>query len=145
MHFSFSAPDLVVNLQAVFVPFNDTSGFYEVTWTPPSPDNGSYNQILYYSFSSAYTIGPLYSGSSSIMFNQGIGNHYIPSVPYFTNYNFIITTVNIKYNIDNGPVEIVNQTSSAGMYSVVHYVLWKYITVFLTRHVGTNYTLSHNR
>ena len=117
MHYVFIlAPDVAVNLQAVFTPFNDTSGFYEVTWTPPSAYNGPYYQILYFSFSSAYTIGPLYSGSSSIMLDQGTGSYYVPNVLYYTNYTITITTINIKYNITNGPVEIMDQTSGAGMY-----------------------------
>ena len=113
------APDLVVDLQSVFIPFNDTTGFYEVKWTPPSPDNGSYYQILYYSFSSAYTIGPLYNGSSSIVLDQGQGSYNVPNTLYFTNYTITITTINMKYNISNGPVEIMDLTSSAGIYCMV--------------------------
>jgi len=113
------APDVVLNAQAVFTPFNDTSGFYEVTWTPPSPYNGSYYQILYFSFSSAYSIGPLYSGSSSVMLDQGEGSYYVPNVLYYTNYTITITTINIKYNITNGPVEIMDQTPGTGRYSVI--------------------------
>ena len=112
--FSFSAPDSVADLQTQFTPFNDTSGTYAITWTPPSPDNGSYYQILYYSFSSAYTIGPLYNGSSSITLDQGQGSYNVPNALYFTNYTITITTVNMRYNISSGPVEIMDQTSGAG-------------------------------
>jgi len=114
----FSAPDIVVNLQAVFIPFNETSGFYNVTWTPPSPYNGPYYQILYYSFSSAYSIGPLYSGSSTIRLNQGEGSYNITNALYYTKYNITITTVNTRYNFTNGSVEILTQTSAAGMYKM---------------------------
>ena len=121
---SFSAPDVVVNLQAVFIPFNETSGCFNVTWTPPSSYNGLYYQILYYSFSSAYSIGPLYSGSSSVMLDQGEGSYYVPSVLYYTNYTITITTINIKYNFTNGPVEIMTQTSAAGMYKILILRAW---------------------
>ena len=104
-----------MDLQAEFTPFNNTIGSYVITWTPPSPANGSYYQILYFSFSSAYTIGPLYSGLSNIMLDQGEGSYIVPDILYFTNYNITISTVNIKYNISNGPVEIMDQTSSAGI------------------------------
>ena len=112
--FLFSAPNSVVDLQTEFTPFNGNTGSYVITWTPPSPDNGSYYQILYYSFSSAYTIGPLYNGSSSIMLGQGQGSYNVSNALYYTNYTITITTVNIKYNISNGPVQIMDQTSSSG-------------------------------
>ena len=112
----FSAPGPIVNLQTEFTSFNDNSGTYIITWTPPPPDNGSYYQILYYSFSSAYTIGPLYNGSSSITLDQGQGRYNVPNALYYTNYTITITTVNIKYNISNGAVQIMNQTSSTGTY-----------------------------
>ncbi|XP_065904155.1 cell adhesion molecule DSCAML1-like isoform X2 [Dysidea avara] len=107
------APNSVVDLQTEFTPFNGNTGSYVITWTPPSPDNGSYYQILYYSFSSAYTIGPLYNGSSSIMLGQGQGSYNVSNALYYTNYTITITTVNIKYNISNGPVQIMDQTSSS--------------------------------
>ncbi|XP_065904165.1 hemicentin-1-like isoform X3 [Dysidea avara] len=107
------APGFTVDLQTEFTLFNDTIGSYVITWTPPSLDNGSYYQILYYSFSSAYTIGPLYNGSSSIMLDQGQGSYNVSNALYYTNYAITITTVNMKYNISNGPVEIMDQTPSA--------------------------------
>ena len=100
---------------AEFTSVNNTTGFYNISWTPPSPDNGPYFQILYYSFSSAYTIGPLYDGSFNVTLDQTQNYYYLPNVLYYTNYTFMITTINTKYNIDNGPVEIVTQTDSAGM------------------------------
>ena len=114
--FPILAPGFTVDLQTEFTLFNDTIGSYVITWTPPSLDNGSYYQILYYSFSSAYTIGPLYNGSSSIMLDQGQGSYNVPNALYYTNYTITITTVNIKYNISNGPVEIMDQTPSAGIF-----------------------------
>ena len=119
---SFSAPSPVVDLQTEFTPFNNTSGTYAITWTPPSSDNGSYYQILYYSFSSAYTIGPLYNGSSSIRLDQGQGSYNVPNALYCTDYAITITTVNMKYNISNGPVEYMEQTACAGTYCIVMYV-----------------------
>ena len=115
---SFLAPSPVVDLQTVFSPFNDTSGSYAITWTPPSSDNGSYYQILYYLFSSAYTIGPLYNGSSSVMLEQGQGSYNVPNILYFTNYTIAITTVNRKYSISNGPDEMMDQTPGAGIQSL---------------------------
>ena len=100
---------------AEFTSVNNTTGFYNISWTLPSPDNGPYFQILYYSFSSAYTIGPLYDGSFNVTLDQTQNYYYLPNVLYYTNYTFMITTINTKYNIDNGPVEIVTQTDSAGM------------------------------
>ena len=116
----------------MFSPFNDTSGSYVITWTPPSSDNGSYYQILYYSFSSAYTIGPLYNGSSSIMLEQGQGSYNVPNSLYFTNYTIAITTVNRKYSINNGPVEMMDQTPNAGICSV-------------STKISSNFTLNHLR
>ena len=115
-----------MDLQADFTPFNNTIGSYAITWTPPSPANGSYYQILYYSFSSAYTLGPLYSGLSNIILEQGQGSYNVPNVLYYTNYTITITTVNEKYNISNGPVEIMDQTSSAGMYVCMYVCMYAY-------------------
>ena len=104
-----------MDLTAKFTSVNSTSGYYNISWTPPSPDNGSYYQILNYSFSSAYTIGPLYDGSSSVMLDQTENYYYLPNALYSTNYIFTITTINTKYGIDNGPKEIVTRTDNAGM------------------------------
>ncbi|XP_065903936.1 phosphatidylinositol phosphatase PTPRQ-like [Dysidea avara] len=114
------APPLVIDLMAEFTSVNNTTGFYNISWTPPSPDNGPYFQILYYSFSSAYTIGPLYDGSFNVTLDQTQNYYYLPNVLYYTNYTFMITTINTKYNIDNGPVEIVTQTDSAAPSAVRH-------------------------
>jgi len=112
---SFSVPSRIEDLQAQFYPLNRNSGSYAVTWTSPSLDNGSYYQILNYSFSSPYTIGPLYSGSSSIVLDQRQQSYRVPNALYCTDYNITITTVNKKYTIDNGPVQIMDQTPCAGM------------------------------
>ena len=50
------------------------------------------------------------------MLDQGQGSYNVSNALYYTNYTITITTVNIKYNISNGPVEIMDQTSSAGIY-----------------------------
>ena len=105
----------MLDLTAEFTSVNTTSGFYNISWTPPSPVNGSYYQLLNYSFYSAYTIGPLYDGSSSVMLDQTQNYYHLPDALYSTNYTFTITTINTKYDIDNGPAEIVTKTDSAGM------------------------------
>ena len=111
----FSAPGLVSNLQAQFTPFNATTGLYTITWMPPPSDNGSFYQILDYSFSSAYTIGPLYSGSFSIRLeDKRQASYSISNALYFTNYTITITTINRRYNISIGPVQIMDQTPSGG-------------------------------
>ena len=105
-----------MNLRAVFTAGNDTRGTYTITWTPPAASNGSYYQQLDYSFTSAYTVGPQYNGTfNNISIEQGVDQHVIPDAFYFSDYTFTITTINIKYSIDNGPVEIQNQSSPIGM------------------------------
>ena len=118
MHYKlFSvAPDPVTNIVAEFSPNNAIRGIYTITWTPPAPTNGSFYQILQYSYSSAYTVGPAYNGSFNTTYlelNQS-QNQFIFDAFYYTNYNFTITTVNIKYNITNGPTQSSNQSSPAG-------------------------------
>ena len=97
-----------------FSPNSTIGGVYNITWTPPPPSNGSFYQILYYSYSSAYTVGPSYSGNfTSEQLNQD-QSYYTFDALYFTNYNFTITTINMKYNIDSGPVQSSNQSSPTG-------------------------------
>jgi len=82
---------------------------------PLAPSNGSYYQQFNYSYTSAYTVGPQYSGAFSIRLEQEESQYAIPDAFYFSDYTFTITTINIKYGIDNGPVEIQNQSDPAGM------------------------------
>ena len=110
----FSAPRQVSNLQAQFTPFNATNGLYAITWTPPPADNGSFLQILQYSYSSAYTIGPLYSGSFSVVLDQRQASYHVRNALYYTNYTFTITTINKRYNISRGPIQTMDQTASEG-------------------------------
>ena len=105
-----------MDFNADFSTINDTRGIYIVTWTPPLPSNGSYYQQLEYYFSSAYTVGPQYNGSVNATLDQSENQYNISDALYFTNYTFTITTINIKYNISNGAVEIFDQSLSAGSY-----------------------------
>ena len=109
----------MADLDTEFTPLSGSIGTYVITWTPPSSDNGSYYQILYYSFSSDYTVGPLYDGSISIILEQGQRSYNVPNALYCTNYTMSITTVNRKYNISNGPVQMMDQTECAGMCSII--------------------------
>ena len=113
---SYVAPDLVMDFSVEFIAQTATRGIYIVTWTPPMPSNGSYYQQLEYYFSSAYTVGPQYNGSVNITLNQYDNQYNISDALYFTKYTFTITTINIKYNINNGDVEIFDQSPSAGNY-----------------------------
>ena len=99
-----------------FSTVNDTRGIYFVTWAPPLPSNGPYYQQLEYYFSSAYTVGPQYNGSVNVTLDQSENQYNVSDALYFTNYTFTITTINIKYNISNGAVEIFDQSLSAGSY-----------------------------
>ena len=90
-------------------------GVYSIDWIPPAPSNGSFYQILEYSYSSAYTVGPMYDGSFiSTELNETL-NEFTFTAFYYTDYNFTITTYNIKYNITNGPAEMSDQSLPAGM------------------------------
>ena len=112
------APDPVMNIVAQFSPNNTIRGIYNVTWTPPAATNGSFYQLLQYSYTSAYTIGPAYSDFINITLNQNENQFTFESDAfYYTNYNFTIITVNIKYNISNGPAEISNQSSPTGTHT----------------------------
>ena len=104
-----------MDFNADFSTINDTRGMYVVTWTPPLPSNGSYYQQLEYYFSSAYTVGPQYNGSVNVILDQSENQYNISDALYFTNYTFTITSINIKYDISNGAVKIVNQSPSAGI------------------------------
>ena len=108
------APDPVTELPVEFLVQNATNGIYTVTWMPPSLSNGLYYQQLEYSFSSVYTIGPQYNGSANLTLDHTVNQYNISDALYFTNYTFTITTINIKYNIDNGPTEVYDQSFSAG-------------------------------
>ena len=101
-------------MQAQFTPFNAINGLYAITWTPPPADNGSFLQILQYSYSSAYTIGPLYSGSLSVTLDQRRSSYHVRNALYYTNYTFTITTINKRYNISRGPIQTMDQTASEG-------------------------------
>ena len=103
-----------MDFNADFSTINDIRGIYIVTWTAPLPSNGSYYQQLEYYFSSAYTVGPHYNGSVNVTLDQSENQYNISDALYFTNYTFTITTINIKYNISNGAVEIFDQSLSAG-------------------------------
>ena len=78
------------------------------------PSNGSYYQQLEYYFSSDYTVGPQYNESVNVTLDQSESQYNISDALYFTNYTFTITTINIKYNINNGAVEIFDRSPSAG-------------------------------
>ena len=108
------APDLVMDVVARFLPSNTTRGIYNITWTPPVSTNGSFYQILEYSYSSAYSIGPTYSGSSTTAELDQNQNHFLIEAFYYTNYNFTITTINVKYNISNGQTQSSVQSSASG-------------------------------
>ena len=97
-----------------FIAQTTTRGIYIVTWTAPMQSNGSYYQQLEYYFSSAYTVGPQYNGSVNVTLDQSVNRYNISDTLYFTNYTFTITTINIKYNINNGAVETFDQSPSAG-------------------------------
>ena len=112
------APDPVMNMVAQFIPSNATSGIYTIIWTLPPTTNGSFYQILEYSYSSAYTVGPHYDGTFTGQLNQS-QNQYTFDALYFTNYNFTITTYNMKYDITNGPIQIFNQSSPASMDEII--------------------------
>ena len=114
-------PDPVVNIVTQFSPISNTRGIYNITWTPPAPTNGSFYQRLEYSYSSAYSVGPTYNGSFSTSYlelNQS-QNHFIFDALYYTDYNFTITTINIKYNVTKGPSYCSNQSSPAGMHFIL--------------------------
>ena len=113
-----AAPDRVMNIITQFSPNNTIRGIYTITWTPPAPTNGSFYQRLEYSYSSAYNVGPTYNGSFStgyLELDQG-QNQFIFDALYYTDYNFTITTINLKYNISNGPYHHSNQSSPTGIY-----------------------------
>ena len=101
-----------------FSPSNTIRGIYTITWTPPAPTNGSFYQRLEYSYSSAYNVGPTYNGSFSTGYLEldQSQNQFIFDALYYTDYNFTITAINIKYNITNGPSLHSNQSSPTGMY-----------------------------
>ena len=107
-----------MGLSVEFLVQSATTGIYVVTWMPPLPYNGSFYQQLEYSFSSVYTIGPRYYGSVNLTLDQTVNQYNISDALYFTNYTFTITTINIKYNIDNGPVEIYDQSLSTGIVEI---------------------------
>ena len=111
---SYAAPDLVMDFSVDFLAQTATRGIYIVTWRPPLPSNGLYYQQFEYYFSSAYTVGPQYNGSVNVTLDQSENQYNISDALYFTNYIFTITTINIKYNISNGVVEIFDQSLSAG-------------------------------
>ena len=90
-------------------------GVYNITWIPPEPINGSFYQILEYSYSSAYTVGPIYNASFISDELNETQNEFIFTALYYTDYNFTITTYNIKYNITNGPAEMSDQSPPEGM------------------------------
>jgi len=128
----------VANLQALFSNVTDTRGRYTITWTPPTTANGSYYQHLNYSFNSAYTVGPKYNNRSTETLDQGVNEYVIPDAFYFSDYTFIITTINLKYNINNGPVTVQNQSVPAGM----HVLFVCILKIFYTQ-VFNIYSLSH--
>ena len=110
------APDPVTNIVTQFSPNDTIRGFYTITWTPPAPTNGSFYQRLEYSYSSAYNVGPTYNGSFSTGYLEldQSQNQFIFEALYYTDYNFTITTINLKYNITNGPSHSSNQSSPTG-------------------------------
>ena len=105
----------MTNITIQFSSYNTTMGVYTITWTPPEPINGSFYQILKYFYSSAYTVGPIYNDYfNSTELNDTL-NEFTFTALYYTDYNFTITTYNIKYNITNGPAEMSDQSPPAGM------------------------------
>jgi len=52
------------------------------------------------------------------MLDQTKNYYYLPNALYSTNYNFTITTINAKCDIDNEAVEIMTKTESAGTNTV---------------------------
>ena len=113
-----------MDLHVEFMATNATRGMYVVTWTPPMPYNGTFYQQLEYSFSSAYTVGQQYNGSVSQTLNQNQNQYNISDALYFTNYTFTISTINAKYNISNGPVQIFNQSTSSGTYICMYVYMY---------------------
>ena len=111
------APDPVLNIVAKFSPNTTTRGIYNIIWTPPVPTNGSFYQILEYFYSSAYNIGPTYSSFFRTTELDQSQNQFIFDAFYYTNYNFAIKTINIKYNITNGLTRSSDQSSPAGIYT----------------------------
>ena len=114
-----TAPDPVTNITIQFSPSNTTSGVYNITWIPPPSTNGSFYQILEYSYFSAYDIGPLYNNSNDSFVSGNLSQtetQFSFDALYYTNYSFNITTYNSKYDISNGPAQTSNQSLSAGMY-----------------------------
>ena len=111
----FAAPDPVTNIVVQFFPNNTIRGYYNITWTPPAPINGSFYQLLEYSYSSTYSVGPTYNGAFNITLDQS-QNYYVFDALYYTDYSFNITTINVKYAIDNGISRFTNQSSPAGAY-----------------------------
>ena len=92
-------------------------GHYIITWIPPEPINGSFCQILEYSYSSAYTVGPVYSGYFICDELNETKNEFTFTALYYTDYNFTITTVNEKYqyNVRNGTAQMSDQSPPEGM------------------------------
>ena len=129
-----------MNIVAEFSPNNTIRGIYTITWTPPEPTNGSFYQILQYSYSSAYTVGPAYNGSFTTNELNQSQNQSIFDAFYYTNYNFTITTVNIKYksNVTNRSTQSSNQSSPAGTHKdyaiaiqCVYYCMLQYLQLFV--------------
>ena len=104
-----------MNITIQFSPYNTTMGVYNITWEPPESSNGSFYQILKYSYNSSYTVGPKYNGTFiSTQLNE-TQNEFTFTAFYYTDYNFTITTVNRKYTIDNGGIEMSDQSDLASM------------------------------
>ena len=112
----FVGPDPVTNITIQFSPYNTTMGVYTITWIPPEPINGSFYQILEYSYSSAYTVGPMYSGSFISTELNETENEFNFTALYCADYRVTITTVNRKYryNVTNGTAEMSDQSPPEG-------------------------------
>ena len=117
------APDPVMDMVAQFLPINTTRGIYNITWTPPASTNGSFYQILEYSYSSAYSIGQTYIGSYTTAELDQNQNQFIIEAFYYTNYNFTITTINIKYNISSGQAQSSVQSSATGTHLIIIHLI----------------------
>ena len=127
-----------MNIVTQFSPNNTIRGYYNITWTPPAPTNGSFYQTLNYSYSSAYSVGPTYDGAFNITLNQS-QDYFIFEALYYTDYSFNITTSNMKYAIDNGPARFSNQSSPTGIHIItvlstmcnVRYYILQHLQLFV--------------
>ena len=113
-----------MGIVAEFSAYSTTAGVYNGTWIPPLPSNGSFYHILSYSYSSVYTEGPPYNDVlTSETLNQDTSYCLLDAL-YYTNYMFTITTISIKYRIDNGAAQSSNQSFPADTINILTRLLY---------------------